>query len=67
MTLLHEMGMLLKVLEFVVFQNKHATFAKQVIVEDELHQGILMLAVVRRVGKDEVVLHLVVTQETVHI
>ena len=37
MPLFHEVGMLLKVLVFVVFQDEHAAFAKQVVVEDELH------------------------------
>ena len=63
MTLLHEMRMLLKVLILIVFEHEHPAFAQEVVLEDEVHQGVVMLTVVRRVGKDEVILHFVLVQE----
>ena len=63
MPLLHEMRMLLEVLVFVVLQHKHTVFFQQVVVENKLDQLIVMLAIVWRVGKDEVVFHLVGAKE----
>ena len=37
--------------------------AQKIVVEDEPHKGVVVLAVVGRVGKDEVVLHLVLLEE----
>ena len=67
MPLLHEVRMLLKVLVFVVFQHKHSAFAQQVVFKDEVDQLVVVFAVVRRVGKDEVVLHLVLVQKAVYV
>ena len=63
MPLFHEVGMLLKVLILIVFEHEHPAFAQEVVLEDEVHQGVVMLTVVRRVGKDEVILHFVLVQE----
>ena len=67
MTLLHEMGMFLEVLVFVVFQDKHAAFAKQVALKNEVDQLVVVFAIVGRVGEDEVILHLMFVQEAENI
>ena len=67
MALFHEMGVFLKVDVFAVFQHKNAVVGEQVVVEDQAHQLVVALAFVRRVGKHQIVLHLVVPKETEHV
>ena len=67
MALVHEMGMFLKMDVFVVFQYKHPILGEQVVVEDQTHQFVIALAVVRRIGEDEVVLGLMVGEKTEHV
>ena len=67
MTLLHEVRMLFKILILVMFENEHPVFAQQVALENQVDQFVLLLAVVRRIGKDEVVLHGVLFQEPKNI
>ena len=67
MPLLHEMRMLLKVLILIVFEHEHAAFAQQVPFKNEVDQFVVMFAVVRRVGEDEVVLHRMLVQKTENI
>ena len=67
MPLLHEVRVLLEVDVFVVLQHKHAIVGKQPIVEHKADQLVVMLAIVRRIGKDKVVFCLMVGEKAEHV
>ena len=46
MALFHKVGMLVKMLVFVMFEYEHPAFAQQVAFEDEINQFIVLLPVV---------------------
>ena len=47
----------------VVLKNKNAVFFKKLILENQIHQKLIVLAVIRRVGENQVVFGLVHRQK----